>query len=135
MPPERRPPDDPLEWLNRARSNLARAKADINLPGIYLEDLCFDAQQTAEKAIKALLLFRGSAFPFVHDLAELITVLQQSGQDVPASVAEAARLTRFAVETRYPSLAEPVTREDYDRAIAIATEVIHWVEKHMWDKR
>lgn len=88
-----------------------------------------------KKAIKALLLFRGSAFPFVHDLAELITVLQQSGQDVPASVAEAARLTRFAVETRYPSLAEPVTREDYDRAIAIATEVIHWVEKHMWDKR
>ena len=135
MPPERRPPDDPIEWLNRARSNLARARADINLPGIYLEDLCFDAQQAAEKAIKALLLFRGSAFPFVHDLAELVTVLQHSGQEVPSSVAEAARLTRFAVETRYPSLAEPVTREDYDRAIAIATEVICWVEKHMSDKR
>jgi hypothetical protein len=43
MPPERRPPDDPIEWLNRARSNLARARADINLPDIYLEDLCFDA--------------------------------------------------------------------------------------------
>ncbi len=131
MPPERRPPDDPVEWLNRAKSNLARAKADITIPDIYLEDLCFDAQQAAEKAIKALLLSRNIIFPFVHDLAELVTVLQQSGQAVPAAIAEAARLTRFAVETRYPSLAEAVTRDDYQRAVAIAEEVIRWVEKHM----
>jgi HEPN domain-containing protein len=135
MPPERRPPDDPIEWLNRAKSNLARATADINLSNIYLEDLCFDAQQAAEKAIKALLLFRGVVFPFVHDLAELVTVLQRNGEEVPPSIAEAARLTRFAVETRYPSLAEAVTREDYNRAVAIAAEVIRWVEKHMLDKR
>lgn len=135
MPPERRPPDDPIEWLNRAKSNLARATADINLSNIYLEDLCFDAQQAAEKAIKALLLFRGVVFPFVHDLAELVTVLQRNGEEVPQSIAEAARLTRFAVETRYPSLSEAVTREDYNRAVAIAAEVIRWVEKHMLDKR
>ena len=52
-PPERFPPDDPREWLNRARSNLVRAKNQI--PGAYLEDLCFDAQQAAEKAIKAVM--------------------------------------------------------------------------------
>jgi hypothetical protein len=48
MPHERRPPDDPREWINRARSNLVRAQA--MLPGVYLqvEDLCFDAQQAAE---------------------------------------------------------------------------------------
>ena len=134
MPPERRPPDDPIEWLNRAKSNLTRATADINLPGIYLEDLCFDAQQAAEEAIKALLLFRGVGFPFVHDLAELVTVPQRSGQEVPTFITEAARLTRFAVETRYPSLAEAVTREDYDRAVTIAAEVIRWVENHMSGK-
>jgi HEPN domain-containing protein len=49
MPPKRKAPDDPLEWLNRARSNLARAKADLRLPEVYLEDLCFDAQQAAEE--------------------------------------------------------------------------------------
>ncbi|MBI3799108.1 MAG: HEPN domain-containing protein [Deltaproteobacteria bacterium] len=61
MPPERFPPDDPREWLNRARSNLSRAKAKT--PDIYLEDLCFDAQQAAEKAIKAVLLKQGVSFP------------------------------------------------------------------------
>ena len=48
-PPERYPPDDPREWLNRARSSLAMAKNRI--PDAYLEDLCFEAQQAAEKAV------------------------------------------------------------------------------------
>ena len=48
-PPERFPPDDPREWLNRARSNLVRAQHRI--PGAYLEDLCFDAQQAAGEAV------------------------------------------------------------------------------------
>ena len=55
-PPERFPPDDPREWMNRARGNLARAKK--REPGFYLEDLCFDAQQAAEKAIKAMFVRR-----------------------------------------------------------------------------
>ena len=50
-PPERYPPDDPREWLNRARSNLAMAKNRVE--GAYLEDLCFEAQQAAESLDRA----------------------------------------------------------------------------------
>ena len=46
MTRKRLPPDDPQEWLNRARSNLLRAKSPVT--GAYLEDFCFDAQQAAE---------------------------------------------------------------------------------------
>jgi HEPN domain-containing protein len=127
MPPERLPPDDPREWLNRARSNLIRAKAEA--PGVYLEDLCFDAQQATEKALKVLLIHRGVTFPYVHDLAELITLLQQAGEAIPEAVKEAARLTRFAVVTRYPGVSEPVTREEYQGAVAIAERVVRWVEE------
>jgi len=45
--PRRYLPNDPSEWVSRAKSNLIRAKNRI--PGVYLEDLCFDAQQAAEK--------------------------------------------------------------------------------------
>jgi len=38
----RYPPTDPREWLNRAKSNLVGAGQAT--PGVYLEDLCFDAQ-------------------------------------------------------------------------------------------
>jgi HEPN domain-containing protein len=126
MLPERRPPDDPREWLNRARSNLLRAQA--TLPGVYLEDLCFDAQQAAEKALKAVLIARGVAFPPIHDLARLVTIFGDSGEAIPPAVADAARLTRFAVITRYPGVTEPVTAEEHHRAVEIAEAVVRWAE-------
>jgi HEPN domain-containing protein len=79
MARKRRPADDPVEWLNRARSNLTRAKADIRVPHVYLEDLCFDAQQAAEKAIKAVLMKLGVRFPFIHDLGDLLDLVQKAG--------------------------------------------------------
>jgi HEPN domain-containing protein len=126
MPPERRPPDDPREWLNRARSNLVRARA--TLLGVYLEDLCFDAQQAAEKAMKAVLIARRADSPPIHDLARLLTLLGQSGETIPPAIADATDLTRFAVATRYPGVIEPVTAEEHQRAVAIAEAVIAWAE-------
>jgi HEPN domain-containing protein len=73
MPPKRPSPTDPNEWLRRAKSNLVRAKKRILEP--CLEDLCFD-QQTAEKAIKAVLVHAGLPFLFTHDLARLLTKLR-----------------------------------------------------------
>ncbi|HXG17921.1 MAG TPA: HEPN domain-containing protein [Methylomirabilota bacterium] len=126
MPPERFPPDDPREWLNRARSNLARAKARI--PDAYLEDLCFDAQQAAEKAIKAVLLKKKLTFPYVHDLARLLTLVEGSGAEIPEEVRQAESLTRYAVVTRYPGLTEPVTEAHYQEAVANADVVVRWAE-------
>lgn len=129
MPPERFPPDDPREWLNRARSNLARAKTHIS--EVYLEDYCFDAQQAAEKAIKAVLIKRGIAFPYVHDLARLLTLLEEAGQEIPERIRRAESLTRYAVVTRYPGLAEAVTEQHYQEAVASAEDVIRWAEEAM----
>ena len=62
MPPERFPADDPREWLRRANSNLTQARRLEET--VCLEDLCSNAQQAAEKALKALLLARGSRPPY-----------------------------------------------------------------------
>jgi HEPN domain-containing protein len=126
MPPDRFPPDDPREWLNRARSNLARAKATI--PDAYLEDLCFDAQQAAEKAIKSVLLKKKITFPYVHDLSRLLTLLEESSEVIPEEVREAESLTRYSVVTRYPGLTEPVSETDYQEAVANAEVVVRWAE-------
>src|SRR5438552_1666072 len=90
MVPGRLPPDNPGEWLNRARSSLAKARGGAAFPEVYLEDLCFDAQQAAEKAIKAVLLHLGVRFPYVHDLALLLTLAEQAGQVLPEQVQAAA---------------------------------------------
>ena len=70
MPPELRDPGDPAEWLRRARSNLAKAKAG-DVPDVVHEDLCFDAQQASEKALEALLVRQQVGFPTTHAIGEL----------------------------------------------------------------
>lgn len=69
--------------------------------------------------------------PHVHDLGRLLTVLAQAGVGVPKYVAEATRLTRFAVDARYPGLASPVTKPEHRRAVRIATGVLRWATKHL----
>jgi HEPN domain-containing protein len=131
MPRKRLPPNDPREWLGRAQSNLARAANP--LPDAYLEDFCFDAQQAAEKAIKAVFMAHGLTFPYIHDLGRLLTVLAQPGVPVPQYVQEADQLTRFAVDARYPGLSSPVTKRAHRRALRIATGVLRratrWVDR------
>jgi HEPN domain-containing protein len=106
---------------------LAKAKSDQ----IYLEDLCFNAQQAVEKAIKALLIRRKVEFPYIHDIAALLTLLERAGQEVPETIREAGRLTRFAVFTRYPGIAPPIPHEEYAEAVRVAEEVVRWVEKQL----
>src|SRR5438445_6870175 len=129
MARKRLPRDDPREWLNRARSNLARARAII--PEAYLEDLCFDAQQAAEKAIKGVFVSRKLAFPYVHDLADLLVRLEAAGLKVPKYVRRAAKLTRFAVVTRYPGVLGPISQATYRSSVRIAEAVLPWADRQV----
>jgi HEPN domain-containing protein len=124
---KRLPPNDPVEWLQRAQSNLIRAKSPS--PDAYLEDYCFDAQQAAEKAIKAVFVAYGRPFPYVHDLGRLITLLRNTGLRIPKYVVNSDRLTRFAVESRYPGLSGPVTTAVHRRSIRIAEAVVRWAAR------
>ncbi len=126
---ERLPSDNPREWIKRAQSNLVLAKSLV--PHTYLEDYCFNAQQAAEKAIKAVLVLQGIDFPYVHDLTRLMSMLEDSGETIPDRVRRAAVLSRFAAQTRYPSVEEPVTEQEYSEAIAIAEAVLKWAEERI----
>jgi HEPN domain-containing protein len=123
--PERGAAGDPREWLNRARSSIIQARQTAE--GIYLEDLCFCAQQAAEKAIKAILIANGIEFPFVHDLGRLLSLLESQGVDIPAHIRKASRISNYAVASRYPLDDEP-TNEDYAEATSIAEMVVQWAE-------
>jgi HEPN domain-containing protein len=128
MKPKRFPPTDPREWLRRARSNLVHSRAEAD--EVDLAELCFDAQQAAEEAIKAVFIHRGEAFPFTHDLEALVRRLKVNGQKVPKYVEAAKVLTRFAVVARYPDFTT-VTRRKYGRSVRIASAVLRWAERQI----
>ncbi len=107
--------------------------AKSSIPEAYLEDLCFEAQQAAEKAIKAVLIRRHIEFPYVHDLARLLSLLEEQGEELPEVVRKAEELTRYALVTRYPGIARPVSEQEYAEAVAIAEAVVQWAEKRVGD--
>lgn len=122
----RRPPDDPVEWLNRARASLVTACHLV--PGMYLEDRCYDAQQAAEKALKGLLLHTRGDFPRTHRLGTLLELLAAEGVDMPSHIGRVARLTEYAT-ARYPTPAEAVTDAQYRVLVEIARSAVAWVAR------
>ena len=62
----------------------------------------FDAQQCAEKYLKALLLVRDQAFPKTHDLLLLSELCAQAQVIVPISADLLDALSMYAVQVRYP---------------------------------
>ena len=80
--------------------------------------MCFLAQQAAEKAIKAILVFRQIDFPKSHDLEALINLIPDEwtirnlGLDV-------STLTEWAVEARYPGDWPEVTESDAQTALTL----------------
>ncbi len=121
--------DRPWEpWIRRAKSNLARAKQGRQSEDIMYEDLCFDAQQAAEKCLKGLLIYVGKNAPRTHSIGHLLNILRRGCKiAVPREINEAIILNEYAVTTRYPGDWEPVTAEEYEEAVRLADEVWRWV--------
>src|ERR1700694_2036726 len=98
---ERPAPEGSEAWLQRARSDLAPARTALGSTEVLREDVCFHAQQCAEKALKALLVHRRIVYPRTHALETLIDLLKASGVEIPPEVDRSFSLTQYDVETRY----------------------------------
>jgi HEPN domain-containing protein len=97
-----------MRWTEQA--NLLRRKAtedadavDALVPNTSIADaiIGFHAQQTVEKALKAVLAWRGIPYRRVHDLKELYDLLVDHGVSVPSDVGDALFLSPFGALFRY----------------------------------
>jgi HEPN domain-containing protein len=127
MPLDPPVPGSPEDWLRHARSDLALAQ-QRQVPEVLLAALCFHAQQTVEKSLKAVLVQRGVAFPYTHDLARLITLVQSVRLPWPEALEAAVALTVYAAGSRYPGPGGEITDEEYRQAIALAKRVLDWAK-------
>ena len=122
-----------LEWIKRAKSNLERAKAGQVSTDILFEDLCFDCQQSVEKALKALLISYDIDFPRTHSIGRLLELVSTTGIETPKIILQAVELTEYAVNTRYPGELEEIGKQEYEEALEMAILVFEWVRKIIED--
>jgi HEPN domain-containing protein len=127
MPPKKDAFGTAQQWLQRAKGNLALAKQPKPKEAFW-DDLCFDAQQAAEKSIKAVLVHRKIDFPKTHNIRALLELVDPTGSQISKEIWQAIDLTNYAVETRYPGPAEPVTRSEHRQAVALAQKVVKWAK-------
>jgi len=127
MPRNRPAPGSPADWLARARGNLVLARQP-KPDGAFWEDFCYQAQQAAEKALKAVLISRGVNVPWTHSIEELLDAMPPD-LAIDDELRAAASLTFYGTTTRYPMTEPPVTEEKCQQAIAHAERVLGWAEQ------
>ena len=116
-------------WLLQAEEDLdAAEKASTVLAKHYLA--CFLAQQSAEKALKAVFYDRGAAAVRGHSVAELCTAAESFDEQLAKMRPRWAKLDRYYIPTRYPDgLSGGMPYEAYDAgdaadAVGLAREVV-----------
>jgi HEPN domain-containing protein len=127
--PESDDPTNPDAWIVRAIGNLSLARGGRQIEGVFLEDLCFNAQQAAKKALKAVCVQNGLDFPKTHSLVRLMDIIEVDGITIPQSVKAADVLTQYAVDTRYPGYIEEIEPDEYRQALDLAETVLAWAEE------
>jgi HEPN domain-containing protein len=127
-------PNRQRDWLNQAIRDLEQARASQR-DGRH-EWACFAAQQSAEKAVKALHLHLGQD-AWGHVVAKLLQELPPS-VDVPALLIDKARVVDgFYIPPRYPNgFSEGAPFEHYgslqsEEAIQYASEIVEFIRAQM----
>ncbi len=93
------------EWVDKAEQDY-RVAVFLKESGLPVYDaVCFHAQQSAEKFLKAWLIEQGVDFPRTHDLEVLAKLALPSLPDLHPLLDALRFLTSFVVEVRYPGFA------------------------------
>jgi len=127
-----------LERLEEARRWLAQARRDIkaardSASAGNFEWACFQAQQAAEKALKAVFhgLGRGA---WGHSLVELLEGLSEVYPDASSLLPAARELDRHYIPSRYPNAFESgypgmyYDEETAGRALERGEVILRWAE-------
>lgn len=113
-------------WLRYAREDLEMAELAQD-SGRPARQVRFNAQQAAEKALKAAIIASGGSLERTHSLVALAERLPRSwhASQVDADLAD---LSRAAVEERYPDVGDSLSAAKAESGLDVARAVVAAVE-------
>ena len=123
------------DWFEQAQRDLKRAELDVE-HGFY-EWACFTAQQSAEKAIKALGMKAGLDL-WGHSLTAMLKTLK-TVLDVPERIENLAKiLDKYYIPTRYPNgfasgkPADYFTFKEAKEAVNASREILRFCKGYLF---
>jgi len=111
------------QWLERAAEDLGVAEFLLDGEAGFPGPVLFHAQQAAEKYLKALLVNFQVEFRKTHDIVQLLELVEAIDAGLAESLSDAAILTPYGVEVRYPGDCPIITSQDVLDAVRLARMV------------
>ena len=121
------PREEASRWLRYAQEDLAAAETMLAQRDAIPRHVCWLAQQAAEKAVKAVLVFLQIDFPRSHDLDALRNLIPD-GWQLKRDHPDLAALTEWAVEARYPGEWPDAVEKDARLAVEQGRAVLNSVD-------
>ncbi|MEK7193887.1 MAG: HEPN domain-containing protein [Patescibacteria group bacterium] len=121
-------------WIKEAEYTLNRAEQNCREESYSLA--CFLAEQTSQKALKAVLYFDGARFINIHSITELIKEVSRKRPEFLDFIKQATTLDHYYLSTRYPdAVPEPAipseifVKEQAEEAVSIAGKIFNASKK------
>jgi HEPN domain-containing protein len=115
-------------WIFLAEGDLKTAEDELSTTEPFTNTICFHSQQCVEKYLKAYLSFVGKPFRKTHDISELIELCKEVDEEFEILYSlNAAKLTRYAVDIRYPDEFYIPSIEEAKEALEIAKKVRNFI--------
>lgn len=122
------------KWLRYALDDLKVSRSLADLDSSHLRASAYHSQQAVEKALKGYLAHHQVRFPKTHNIAELLDFVLAIDSSLAKTLSGTKRLTKFAVEYRYPGAASrPMNRTKARSAVATANKAFNSISANLRD--
>ncbi len=116
-------------WLRQAEYDLKEAKRSLGAKSYAYA--AFFAEQSAQKSLKAFLIYSGQRYVNVHSVGELARLSAEKDKRFSSLIESGKILDRHYLATRYPDAlpepaipAESYILEDAEEAVKIAENIL-----------
>lgn len=115
------------KWLLKAENDLKAAKILINNDNSVLDAAVYHCHQTAEKALKAYLVYKKREIIKTHDLRVLLMECSKEDKDFETLFDISIELTPYSTEFRYPGINLFPDIEDVEVSVKYAEQILVFV--------
>jgi HEPN domain-containing protein len=116
-------------WLLKAAHDLETAKVVASQLPDYDDTIAFHCQQSIEKSLKGYLVFLDIEFKPVHDLGYLLNLIGTKDDSLDQYFDRVDRVSRFAVQIRYPDQIIKLSREQLLETLELADLIFGMIQK------